>query len=201
MIILISGSGYMGKTYMAQNLLEKYKISYFSIDHLKMGIYRGMSNCGFTPTDSTEVIGDRLWPIIKGIIMTNIENKQSLIMEGCYILPHYLKEFEKNYRDKIIPVFLGFSTSYIQENYETKIIKNRCVIEDRGELKAEDISEFRIKEYMKENEEYRTRCNKYGEKFFEIRSNYEKEIAMVYDYIDIQKQQIESGFEEGSDIR
>lgn len=88
MIILISGNSHMGKTFMAQNLLKRYNIPYLSIDHLKMGIYRGDSNCGFTPLDSIELIGDKLWPIIKGIIMTNIENNQSLIIEGCYILPH-----------------------------------------------------------------------------------------------------------------
>lgn len=201
MIILLSGNGYMGKTLMAQNLLEKYKIPYFSIDHLKMGIYRGVSNCGFTPMDSTELIGDKLWPIIKGIIMTNIENNQNLIIEGCYILPHYLKEFDKTYKESIISVFLGFSTSYIQDNYESKILKNRSVIEDRGELIAEDISDFTRKIYIKENDEFRRRCDKAGENFFEIKNNYEEEIVMVYDYIDIQKREIESRLEEGAGIR
>lgn len=191
----------MGKTYMAQNLLEKYKVPYLSIDHLKMGIYRGYSNCGFTPTDSTEVIGDKLWPIVKGIIMTNIENSQSLIIEGCYILPHYIKELEKLYADNIISVFLGFSTSYIQENFESQILKNRSVIEDRGELRTEDISDFTIREYIKENDEFRRRCIEVGERFFEINCNYEVEIKKVYDYIDIQKRNIESSIEEGEDIR
>ena len=77
MIILISGNSCTGKTYMAQRLLEKYHVPYLSIDHLKMGLCRADKNCGFTPMDSTEDIGDKLWPILKGIIMTNIENKQS----------------------------------------------------------------------------------------------------------------------------
>lgn len=182
----------MGKTLMAQKLLEKYKVPYFSIDHLKMGIYRGYSNCGFTPEDSTEVIGDKLWPIIKGIIMTNIENNQSLIIEGCYILPHYLKQFEKLYSNKIVSVFLGFSTRYIQENYESKILKYRSVIEERGELRTEDISENTIREYMEENNKFRMECLEAGEKFFEINYNYEQEIDAVYEYIEIQKHKLES---------
>jgi len=192
MIIVISGNSQMGKTLMAQKLLEKYKIPYFSIDHLKMGIYRGFKNCGFTPTDSTEVIGDKLWPIIKGIIMTNIENNQSLIIEGCYILPHYLNEFENFYADRIISVFLGFSTAYIQGNYDSKILKYRSVIEDRGELKEEDSSEYTISEYIRENDEFRRKCLEVGETFFEITSNYKEEILKVFDYIDIQKRKIES---------
>src|SRR5690606_30835584 len=104
--------GSTGKTLMAQKLLEKYHIPYLSIDHLKMGLYRGNPDCGFTPMDSNELIGDKLWPILKGMIMTNIENKQHIIIEGCYILPHHLKDFDINYSEKIVPIFFGFSANY-----------------------------------------------------------------------------------------
>ena len=40
MIVLITGASHTGKTALAQRLLEKYKIPYFSIDHLKMGLIR-----------------------------------------------------------------------------------------------------------------------------------------------------------------
>lgn len=72
-----------------------------------MGLYRGNSNCGFTPEDSVEVIGEQLWPIIKGMIMTSIENNQNMIIEGCYILPRFMKDFEQPYFDNIISVVLG----------------------------------------------------------------------------------------------
>lgn len=117
MIILLSGNSCTGKTLMSQKLLEKYHIPYLSIDHLKMGLFRGDRNCGFTPLDSTEVISEKLWPIIKGIILTSIENEQNLIIEGCYLLPQYVKEIESAYTGNIITVFLGFSTKYINENF------------------------------------------------------------------------------------
>src|SRR5699024_11360448 len=101
MIILISGVGSTGKTLMAQKLLERYHIPYLSIDHLKMGLYRGDKNCGFTPLDNTEIIGDNLWPILKGIIMTNIENEQHIIIEGCYILPHYLNDRSEEHTSEL----------------------------------------------------------------------------------------------------
>ena len=132
MVILICGNSCTGKTFMSQKLLEKYQIPYLSMDHLKMGFYRGDSNCRFTPFDSTEQIGDKLWPIIKGIIMTNIENNQNIIIEGCYILPHYIKELGEEYSEKIISVFLGFSQKYIENNYTSNIVKYRNAIEYRG---------------------------------------------------------------------
>ena len=61
MVILISGNSCTGKTIMAQKLLEKYYIPYFSLDHLKMGLFQSDSSCGFTPLDNKEVIGKKLW--------------------------------------------------------------------------------------------------------------------------------------------
>jgi 2-phosphoglycerate kinase len=195
LIILISGNSCTGKTLMSQRLLEKYKIPYLSIDHLKMGLYRGDSNCGFTPLDSAEVIGEKLWPIVKGIIMTNIENNQHLIIEGCYILPHYINDFQKEYSEKIISVFLGFSTKYIKDNFKLKIVKHRNAIESRGYPEEETITE-----YITEHDEFRRECAKNSVKYFEIDEDYEEEIIKVYDYIETQKRNIESELNEGDDI-
>ena len=41
MVILITGASHVGKTLLAQRMLEKYKYPYLSIDHLKMGLIRG----------------------------------------------------------------------------------------------------------------------------------------------------------------
>ncbi|MCM3758266.1 2-phosphoglycerate kinase [Sporosarcina aquimarina] len=186
MIILISAVGSTGKTMMAQNLLERYGIPYLSIDHLKMGLYRGDKNCEFTPLDNTEVIGDYLWPILKGVIMTNIENEQHIIIEGCYILPHYLKDFDINYSKKIISVFLGFSSNYIQENFEARIVRYRNAVELRS-----CPEERTIKELITEHKEFKEYCLRSGVKYFEIKNDYEKEILEVYDYINAEIQIID----------
>lgn len=185
MIILISAVGSTGKTLMAQKLLERYHIPYLSIDHLKMGLYRGDKHCGFSPSDNTEVIGDKLWPILKGIIMTNIENDQHIIIEGCYILPHYLKDFDISYSEEIISVFLGFSTNYIQENFEEKIVKYRNAVERRSWPE-----ERSMKELIKEHKEFKAQCLQAGVRYFEIENDYDKEILKVYDYIDAERQRI-----------
>ncbi len=179
MVILISGNSCTGKTVMSQKLLEKYKIPYLSIDHLKMGLFRGDSNCGFTPLDNTEVIGEKLWPIINGIIMTNIENQQNIIIEGCYILPHYIMGFEKAYSDQIISVFLGFSTNYINENFTSDIVKHRNAIENRNSPEDRTINQI-----IKEHDEFRKKCAENGVDYFEINRDYEEEILIVYDFIE-----------------
>ena len=83
MIILITGASHTGKTLLAQKMLEKYNDPYLSIDHLKMGLIRS-GNTDLTPEDDDELIV-YLWPIIREMIKTAIENNQNLIVEGCYI--------------------------------------------------------------------------------------------------------------------
>ncbi|MFC4022348.1 2-phosphoglycerate kinase [Oceanobacillus longus] len=187
MVILISAVSGTGKTLMAQNLLEKYKIPYLSIDHLKMGLYKGDKNCGFTPLDSTEVIGVKLWPILKGIIRTNIENDQHIIIEGCYILPHYIKDFDVQDSEKILPVFLSFSENYIQKNFTSKIVKYRNAIELRNLPEKRTLTEL-----IKEHREFKAQCLEAGVKYFEIEKDYHKEILKVYDYIATQKRKMDS---------
>jgi len=181
MIILIGGAGYAGKTFMAQKLLEKYKMPYLSIDHLKMGIYRADENCGFTPYDSLEHIAVKLWGILKGMIMTNIENKQNLIIEGIYLLPEKIKELENNkeYANNIISFYMGFSERYIKNNFYSEIIANMRKIEDRG-YENEDTDE----DYITENAKIKQMCENSGAKYFEIDGKYEKETKKVYDWID-----------------
>lgn len=84
MIILITGASHTGKTALAQKLLEKYKFPYLSIDHLKMGLIRS-GNTKLTPMSDDADLTDYLWPIVCEMIKTAIENKQNLIIEGCYI--------------------------------------------------------------------------------------------------------------------
>lgn len=83
MIILISGASHTGKTLLAQKLLEKYKYPVLSIDLLKMGLIRS-NNTSLTPKDD-EKLEKYLWPIVREMIKTAIENKQNLIVEGAYI--------------------------------------------------------------------------------------------------------------------
>ena len=75
MIVLITGASHTGKTVLAQKLLEKYKYPYLSIDHLKMGLIRS-GNTTLTPMSDDKLLTGYLWPIIREIIKTAIENKQ-----------------------------------------------------------------------------------------------------------------------------
>ena len=64
MIILITGASHVGKTALAQRLLERYGYPYLSIDHLKMGLIRS-GNIDLTPMSEDSALTAYLWPIVR----------------------------------------------------------------------------------------------------------------------------------------
>ena len=117
MIILISGASHVGKTALAQKLLEKYGYPYLSIDHLKMGLIRS-GQTSLTPLSDDTLLTEYLWPIVKEMVKTAIENEQNLIVEGCYIPTNALDHFEEEYKKNIKHYLLIMSEDYIKNHFE-----------------------------------------------------------------------------------
>jgi putative acetyltransferase len=180
MVILISGATHSGKTFMAQKLLEKYHMPYLSIDHLKMGMCRSGFDFGFTPESKDEIITEKLWPILKGIIMTNVENKQNIIIEGCYF-PKSINDFEEKYLSEILFFAIIFSEQYIRKN-DSKIIQNRNIIENR--FYDFDFSNNFMEEIILEHKIKKNICIKHKIKYIEIEEDYENEMETMYEWID-----------------
>lgn len=179
MVILIGGASCTGKTTLAQKLLERYQIPYLSIDHVKMGLIRGNRYCDFKATDPEDEVTEKLWPIIKGIVKTNIENDQHIIIEGCYIPTDQVRDFEPNYMEHIISFYIGFSENYINSHFINGII------EHRSETEYKDIDDFMSQEYfLRANKLQKERCEKDHEKFFCIEKNYEDDMPKVIDWLD-----------------
>ena len=129
MIIIITGASHTGKTFLAQKLLEKYNYPYLSVDHLKMGLIRS-GNTALTPLSEDEKLTDYLWPIVREMIKTAIENKQNLIVEGCYVPFDWEKDFTSEYLESIKYYCLVMSEKYIRNNFD-KIREYSNVIESR----------------------------------------------------------------------
>ena len=130
MIILITGASHTGKTALAQRLLETYQYPYLSIDHLKMGLIRS-GNTHLTPLSGTDGLTAYLWPVVREMIKTAIENKQNLIVEGCYIPFDWEKDFTKEYLINIRYYCLVMSRKYILSNFNdikkyASVIEKRC---------------------------------------------------------------------------
>ena len=129
MIVLITGASHTGKTALAQRLLETYGYPYLSIDHLKMGLIRS-GQTDLTPMSDDEALTAYLWPIVREMIKTAIENEQNLIVEGCYIPMDWAKDFAPEYLANIRFYCLVMSETYIRNHFED-IRRYASVIEKR----------------------------------------------------------------------
>ncbi len=129
MIILITGASHTGKTALAQKLLEKYQYPYLSIDHLKMGLIRSKYT-ELTPMSDDRELTAYLWPIVREMVKTAIENRQNLIVEGCYIPFDWQKDFEPIYLENIRYYCLVMSEAYIRNHFDD-IRRYAGIIEDR----------------------------------------------------------------------
>lgn len=130
MIILITGASHTGKTLLAQKLLEKYHYPYLSIDHLKMGLIRS-GKTALTPVSRDEDLTEYLWPIVREMIKTAIENRQNLIVEGCYIPFGWKKDFAEEYLSDIRYYCLVMSEKYVRRHFDD-IKRYANAIESRG---------------------------------------------------------------------
>ena len=165
MIILITGASHTGKTALAQKVLEKYKYPYLSIDHLKMGLIRS-GNTKLTPMDDNELT-KYLWPIVREMIKTAIENNQNLIIEGCYIPFDWQNDFDKEYLENIKYYCLVMSERYIQNHFED-IKKYANVIENR--LDDEQCTRDSL---LADNAEVLSLAQKHNASYILIDENYE----------------------------
>lgn len=144
MIILIAGDTHTGKTLLAQKLLEKYQYPYLSIDHLKMGLIRS-GQCSLDTESLDSELTSYLWPIIREMVKTCIENSQNLIIEGCYIPFRWENDFKTEYLKHIKYVCLIFSNEYIKNNL-SEIAKHESIIEQRKltQLNVEKMQETNL---------------------------------------------------------
>lgn len=165
MIYLITGASHTGKTNLAQKLMERLKIPYLSIDHLKMGLIRS-GETALTPCDDKELT-PYLWNIVKEIIKTAIENKQNLIVEGCYIPFDWKNDFPETYLAHIRYLCLVMSKTYILTHFED-IRKYAYVIENRL-----DDSYCTQENVLAENADFLNECQKNGCLYYLIDSVYD----------------------------
>lgn len=173
MIILITGASHTGKTILAQRMLEKYNYPYFSMDHLKMGLIRS-GNTYLTPEDDEELVA-YLWPIVREMIKTAIENNQNLIIEGCYVPFDWRQDFDEQYLQSIRFICLAMSDEYIDTHFH-EIKGHGSDIEARL-----DDSYCTVDQLKNDNHHIINGYEQTGEKISLIDVDYEETIRTIMD--------------------
>jgi 2-phosphoglycerate kinase len=165
MVLLIGGASHTGKTVLAQRILEERHVPYLSIDHLKMGLIRS-GQTELTPMDD-EKLTPYLWPIVREMVKTAIENGQNLTVEGCYIPFDWKKDFSDTYLQDIRCVFLVMSEDYIRSHFGD-IRHYANAIEQRL-----DDSGLSMEDLMRSNAEILAGCKKHDCEYVLIDEKYD----------------------------
>ena len=165
MIYLIGGASHTGKTNLAQKLMVSHQIPYVSMDHIKMGLVRS----GLLPNyvEQDDKMSEVLWPVIREMIKTAVENEQNMIVEGCYLPYNWKADFEADYLKNIRGIFLIMSPEYIETHFGD-IQKYACVIEQRL-----DDSWCTREAVLEDNKECLEGCQKYGCEYKLITDRYD----------------------------
>lgn len=165
MVILITGASHTGKTLLAQRMLEKKHYPYLSIDHLKMGLIRS-GNTHLTPEDD-DTLTTYLWPIVREMIKTAIENVQNLIVEGCYVPLDWRQDFDERYLPSIRFICLAMTDEYIDAHFD-EIMELASAIESRF-----DDTSCSMESLKADNLAYIHGCHENGEPITLINSDFE----------------------------
>lgn len=170
MIFIIAGASHTGKTCLAQRLLEKYKFPYLSVDHLKMGLIRS-GNLTAT-VDEDEKLTSLLWPIVREIIKTAMENRQNLIVEGCYIPFDWKKDFSGTDLEDIRYLCLIMSESYIRTSFDQ-------ISGFANAIEARLMDDYTKSEALKDNARILDLARKYELPYFLIDQQYPDTKSMM----------------------
>lgn len=163
MVILITGASHTGKTLLAQRLLAQYHYPYLSIDWLKMGLIRS-GNTQLTPTDDTE-LEEYLWKIVREMVKTAIENRQNLIVEGCYIPLNWREDFSEPYLHDIRFCCLVMSERYIINHFD-------AIRQHANDIEQRINDDCTLDGLLQDNARYAALCQKYGCNFVYIDDHY-----------------------------
>ena len=169
MVFLIAGPSHTGKTALAQKLLKKYGYPCLSIDLLKMGLIRS-GYTALTPVSSDRDLTEYLWPVVREMVKTAIENGENLIAEGCYIPFDWEKDFTDEYRRQIQYRCLVMSENYIRSHYQD-IQAYASVVQRRL-----DDSDCTMEALLRDNAQALEACQAYGNAYILIDGTYQVDL-------------------------
>ena len=171
MVYLLTGPSHVGKTLLAQRLMERYRHPYLSLDLLKMGFIRS-GQTTLTPEEDDR-LREYLWPIVRELIKTAIENDQNLIVEGILIPLNWTEDFDERYLGKIRGCCLVMTPAYVERHFDD-ILRFANVVEHR----LED-SGCTKESVLEDNARCLELCRRYGCPCLVIDKDYERTLEQA----------------------
>lgn len=110
-LYIVGGAPRAGKSILAQRMLEEHKVAYFPTDILMMGLARAMPELGLNPSDPACIRAPIMWPILRAMATTFLENRQDYLLEGDVLLPSHVVELRARFGAAVKSCFIGYETA------------------------------------------------------------------------------------------
>jgi len=118
MIYIISGISRSGKSTACSRLFDKIHVPYLPTDTIMMGVHNGFPSIGVNPETYSYEIAEKLWPLLKNMIICMIENEMDYIFEGEAFLAKDINELIKMYPNKIKACFIGYKNIDLDTKFQ-----------------------------------------------------------------------------------
>jgi hypothetical protein len=109
MLVFIGGAARTGKGILVRRLLNEHRMSFLSLDVLKMGLTRGVPEFDIDPDAGGIAVGERLWPLVREMSFNLMDEGVDYVLEG-EILPKDVAAFQREYPAQIKACFLGYAS-------------------------------------------------------------------------------------------
>ncbi len=133
MLYIIGGVTRSGKSYLTREMVRKHaskthQISFFNLDHLMLGLIRGIEDFGCEGETHDREKAHLMWPVVKeildGIIRDDgitdkfeTKNPVDYIIDGVIITPEQFSQLRQEFPNHVKACWIGYPTADRDEKY------------------------------------------------------------------------------------
>ena len=107
MLYLIGGAPRAGKSILARRILEERKIAYFPT-YVLMMVLAAMPELALRPADPAQTRAPIMWPILRDMAVTMLENGEDYLLEGDVLMPIHVVELRASFDSAVRACLIGY---------------------------------------------------------------------------------------------
>ncbi len=181
MLIYIGGAARTGKGILVRRLLHEQRMAFLSLDVLKMGLTRGVSEYDIDPDAGPMVVGERLWPLVREMSINLMDEGVDYVVEG-EMLPKHVAAFQREHPGQVQACFLGYA-SITPEQKLREIRSYSGLPNDWSSEYADDELLNIIRREIVFSQYLKDECTVYNLRYFDMSENFEQTLDAVVDYL------------------
>ncbi len=182
MLYIIGGAPRAGKSILAQRMLAERNLAYFPTDILMMGIAKAMPQSGLKPRDSAPTRAEIMWPMLRAMASTIIENGDDYLLEGDVLMPSHVVELRERFGPAIKSCFMGYAS--IDSSVKMRDIRQFAAGKTDWTNECEDAHLLRlVLELRKFSQVLRDECREFRLPYFDGSLSFSGAIAEAATYL------------------